>query len=381
MRFKDIHGHQDVKERLITMVADDRLPHAIMLYGPEGSGKLMLARALVQRLHCTNPTPDGDSCGVCPACRQQASHNHVDTHYTFPTLKKKSGDDASAVCSEYMEHWKQFLDEEPYADFIVWKNKVVKENGSPNGQPSIMVREADALSRNLNFTPRASQYKVALVWLPEKFRHEAANKLLKLIEEPFPDTKLIFVSNDPQSILPTIFSRLQRIEVKKFDTETATEILVDTVPGTTPQAARDAAWAADGNIIMGRALLSDGANQERLKQFIVLMRLAFQRKVTDLRKWSEEMAGTGREAQIKFLNYCCRMMRENFLNNTGIPELTRMTAQENDFSQKFSRFINSRNVIPLIAEFEKAITDISANANAKIVFFDLAIHIILLIKN
>lgn len=376
MRFNDIAGHQEVKERLMKMVADNRMPHALMLYGPEGSGKLMLARALVQRLHCTNPTADGDSCGTCPACRQQASHNHVDTHYTFPTLKKKSGDDLSAVCSEHMDAWREFLDEDPYADFANWLPKVTKENG----QPAIFVKEAEALSRNLNFTPRASSYKVALIWLPEKFRHEAANKLLKLIEEPFPDTKMVFVSNDPQSILPTIFSRLQRIEVKKLDTATAAEVLMKQVPGIGIEDASDAAWAADGNVSMARALLADGANQERLKQFIILMRLAFQRRVADLKKWSEEMAGTGREAQIKFLNYCCRMLRENFLNNTGIPDLTRMTRPEREFSQKFSRFINSRNVLPLISEFESSINDISANGNAKIIFFDLAIHVILLIK-
>lgn len=374
MRFADIPGHNDIKQRLRELVDNNRLPHALLLYGPEGSGKLMLARALVSYLHCQNRQPDGDSCGRCPSCLQHASHNHVDLHFTFPTLKKKSDD--RGYSADFITQWKEFLDEEPFADIKVWLKKLDK----PNGQPVIYIDEADALSRQSGFTARSSAYKTAIIWLPERFHPSAANKLLKLIEEPFPDTKLIFVSNDYRSILPTIFSRLQRIEVGALDDDSIIHILRKLDPGLPEEEAADIAAVAEGNINAARNMADGASDDTLLREFITLMRYAYQRKIGLLKKWAEDMASTGREAQMKFLEYCCRMMRENFMNNTGITGITRMRKNEMEFNSKFSKFINSRNVLPLIEEFEKARKDIGMNGNAKIVFFHTSIRVILLIK-
>lgn len=375
MRFSDIPGHEDVKQRLREMVDNNRLPHSLLLHGQEGAGKLMLARALVTYLHCQNRQPDGDSCGKCPSCLQHASHNHVDTHYSFPTIKKKSDD--PGFSSDFSAQWKEFLDEDPYADIKGWLDRL----GKPNGQPVIYRGEAEALSKKLGFTARSSEYKTAIIWLPERFNREAANKLLKLIEEPFPDTKLIFISNDSRSILPTIFSRLQRIEVKPLKDAEVADILISVKPEMNREEAEDIATVAAGNVHAARDMVDGASDDAMLREFIALMRHAYQRKIGLLKKWADNMASTGREAEMKFLDYCCRMMRENFMTNTGIPGITRLRKNEREFSSKFSKFINSRNVLPLIKEFEKAKADISMNGNGKIIFFHLSIRVILLIKN
>ena len=375
MRFGDIQGHNEEKELLRGLVDTDRLPHALLIHGPEGVGKLAMARALVSYLHCENRTPEGDSCGQCASCRQHKSLNHLDLHFSFPTLKKNSEDPAFAA--DHMDKWRQFLHDDPYNDFKNWQPKF----GKPNGQPVIYRTEGLAMSRDLSTTPRSSKHKVAIVWLPERFNAECANMLLKLVEEPFPDTKIIMVSNAPANILPTIFSRLQRIEIKRLPDKDLAAVLKKEFPSIPGNDIDEAVKISEGSVIKARRLLESSSNAVMLKDFMEVMRLAYQKKVVELKKWSENMAKPGREEQIRFLSYASRMLRENYLYNLGIPELNNMTTAETDFSRNFSRFITSANIIRMIEELDRAANDIAANGNAKIIFFDLAIYFILLLKS
>lgn len=369
MKFSDIPGHEGVKARLRDMADNRRIPHAILLIAPQGSGEMMLARAFAQYLHCTGRQPgDADSCGVCPSCRQHQALNHVDLHFSYPVLKKGQ----VTVSDDWLAEWREFLKEDPWMDTRRWSALL----GKPDGQPVIYADEADNLRRKLSMSARSSNLNISLMWLPEKMHPAAANGLLKLIEEPEEGTLFILVTNSAAEVLPTIFSRCQRIELRHLSD---TDIAAALGGGLDSADALAAAHISEGNYIRARDLLGSGESQQHLELFMRLFRLAYQRKVGDLKLWSEEVAGLGRLAICRFLEYCQRMVRENFILNLQMPELNYLTGAERQFSSRFCPFINERNVEELIAEFNRAEIDVRGNGNAKIVMFDLAVKTIMLL--
>ena len=374
MKFSDIPAHNFAKQKLRTFVDSNKIPHAILLEGPSGIGKYALARAFTQYIHCQN-RQDGDSCGMCPSCLQHESFNHIDTHFVFPVVKKSSP--KKSFSDDYIDAWKDFLSENPYMDFQKWL--VALDN--VNAQPVIYVDESEELIRKLNFTSHQAKYKVVLFWLPERMNQECANKLLKLIEEPYSDTLFVFVSNNSREILPTIYSRTQRIELKRLSDDVIAQYLVDNY-AVEGQDALALAHIADGNIIEADKIVSlSKENQKFLELFIQLMRLSYQRKVKELKSWSVDVAGLGREQIMRFLTYTQRLIRENFIYNLSVSELNYLNREEAQFSQNFAKFITESNVIKLIDVFNKALTDISGNSNAKIVLYDMSIKVILLLKS
>ena len=354
------------------MVDSGRIPHAILLEGPSGSGKFSLARALAQYIQCTNRRPDGEPCGVCPACRQFESFNSVDTIYSFPYIKKNG---KATVSADFFDDFKEFLSESPFMNYDQWVEKI----DNANARPAILVEEGAELIRRLGFMNRSSKFKVVLMWLPEKLREDTANKLLKLIEEPTGEAVFILVSDNPREILPTIYSRVQRIHVNRYtDAEIALYLVGN---GVNPGEAAEAARMAEGD--MNKAL-EHAHDHERNKMFfdafVSLMRLAYGRKVASLREWANEAAALGRETSMKFIEYCEHMVRESFIMHLHIDSLQKLTAAESAFLQKFFPYINEKNVEDLVELFDRARRDIGMYANAKIVFFHLAVRIIMLLR-
>lgn len=371
MRFADIPFHEDVKQRLREMVDTGRVPHALLLEGPSGTGKFALARALTQYLHCENRN-GGEPCGHCPACIQHQTFNHIDTLFSFPVVKKGG----SALSADYTDLFCDFLSESPFMDFERWLSML----DNINAQPLIYVEEGVELLRRLSFTAHGSRYKVVLMWLPERLKEETANKLLKLVEEPADDTKFIMVSNNPRGILPTIYSRTQRINVRRYDDAEVCTWLQNE-KGLGEADARAIAHLSSGNLNRANALLGNSRrSKENLDYFIRLMRLAYQRKVVELRGWAYELAAEGREPVMGFFEYAVRMLRENFIYALRVGELNTLNSEEEAFSRNFSPFVNERNVEDLMQVFDTARVDIAANANAKMVCFDVAIKVILLLK-
>lgn len=373
MRFRDIPGHEDVKERLRAMADERRVPHALLLEGPVGSAKFMLIRALAQYIHCENHTPDGDSCGKCPSCLQHQTFNHIDTIYSFPVIKKAG---KSTISNDCFGEFKNFISDSPYMDIEKW----IAMLGNINSQPVIYVEEGAELIRRLNFTARQSLFKIVLLWLPERLKEETANKLLKLIEEPHPDTIFLMSSDNSRAILPTIYSRVQRIAVSRYSDDEIKHFLTASYPVSETDA-ETLARLSSGNVIEALSLVDiSRMRQQFLDYFIELMRKAYQRKIGLLRQWSNDVAALGREQIIKFLDYASRLIRENFILNLHVDQLNYLTDDERKFSVNFARFINERNVLKMFEVLNKAREDIAGNANPKIVLFDLAVKTILLIK-
>lgn len=272
MKFSDIQGHDDVKRQLVDMVDSNRIPHALLLEGKSGIGKMMLARALAQYIHCPNRS-NGDSCGVCPSCIQHQSFNHIDTHFAFPVIKIK-GRSGGVISDDWIDQWRQFLSDSPYMDMNLW----VEMLGNANAQPQIFVDESGALIRKLNLTSHTSRFKIVLLWLPERMNEPCANKLLKLLEEPHDDTLFILVSNEPAKILPTIYSRLRRVEVKRLADDTVAAYLENKY-SVDPEAASGISRLAEGSILEAvRRLSTSDESRQFLEMYMSLMRLSYQKK-------------------------------------------------------------------------------------------------------
>ena len=251
--------------------------------------------------------------------------------------------------------------------------------GAENQQAIITAGESDELVRKLSLKSSQGGYKVSVIWLPERMNIACANKLLKLIEEPPQQTVFIMVCEEPDRLLETIRSRVQRIDVKRVENESVRKALVER-RGIDEQMAIRISRLANGSWLKALEELQVGSeNEQFLDLFIMLMRLAYQRKVKDLRRWSDEMATFGREKQKRFLEFFLRMLRENFMYNFQQQELCYMTQKEEDFAHNFARFINEANVLEIYDIVNRAIRDIGQNASAKIVFFDLALQMIVLL--
>lgn len=374
MRFSEVIGQQSTKELLLKMVEENRVPHALMLCGPHGCGSLAMALAFAHYLLCPNHK-DGEPCGTCPTCFKLRKLEHLDLHFSFPVINKRSGGGESSTSDEYMEAWRSLLVENAYIDINYWLNYI----GAENKQALIMASESDRIQSRLAMKSFEGEYKVLIMWLPERMKVECANKLLKIIEEPPTKTVFLLVSENPDALLPTIQSRVQRIQLKKIDDESMAQALMQH-HFLDEARAREVAHIANGDYIKALEVLHTNEEEELFFDlFVQLMRLSYMRKIKDMKIWSEQVASMGRERQKHFLSYSQRLLRENFMYNFHMPELVYMNRQESAFSTKFARFINERNVIKIMNELDLAQRDIEQNVNAKMVFFDFALKMIVLL--
>ena len=378
MKRKEVIGQEEVWQRLITMVREDRLPHAIMLCGPQGCGKMALALAFASYLICQNREGHDEACGECRQCKMLEKWGHPDLLFSYPTIKTPNmGSEHKPVSEDFAEEWRNMISRSPYFNIEQWMTEI----GAENQQAIITAGESDELNRKLSLKSSQGGYKVSVIWLSERMNIECANKILKLIEEPPSQTIFIMVSENPDNLLETIRSRVQRIDVKKTDNESIQKALVGKY-GISEDDAMRVARLANGDWLTAVSELSaDGENKEFLADFQSLMRLAYQRNVRELRHWSENINSYGREKQKRFLTYFLRMIRESFMYNFQQPELSYMTSQEEAFTANFARFVNENNILQITELANKAIRDISQNANGKIVFFDMALQMIVLLIN
>jgi len=372
MLFKEIIGQGEVIDKLLTLVRDDRTPHALMLFGPEGTGKLALAVAMAQYLAC-NDRQEKDSCGICPSCIKFEKLVHPDLHFVFPVVKTGNMT-APPVSDDYAEAWRKALLNDSYLTENRWYEAI----GAENKQGIINVKESESIIRKLGFKPYESDYRMVVIWLPEKMNQPAANKLLKLIEEPPEKTLILMVSEHTDKILATILSRTQLLHVPPLQRADIREGL--TRQGADPQVLEDAVLRANGNYSLAlQTLRLDEIELQHFELFTEMMRLSYARDIIQLNTWVEGVAGMGRERQKQLMDYSLRLLRENFVLHLKNETLNYMSVQESDFSKKFSPFIHEGNVHDLSEAFTLAGNHIEANGNPRIILMDLSIKVIRLL--
>ena len=372
MFFRDIIGQEEIKQRLIQNVQENKIAHAQLFCGGEGVGKLPLAIAYARYISCLNPSNE-DACGKCPNCIKFNHLAHPDLHFIFPVVKKKSTKDV--VSDDYIAEWRELIAKTPYFNLHTW----LEEMGAENQQAQIYVKESNDIIRKLSLKSSQGGYKIIIIWLPEKMNQECSNKLLKLLEEPAEQTVFLLVSEEPDMLLTTIQSRTQRINIKGIEEKDLKEALMN-IHGLQEQDATDIAHRSEGNFL--KAIESISLNEENklfFDLFVALMRLSYQRKIKEMKVWSENVAAMGRERQKHFLSYCQRMIRENFIYNFHNRSITYLGSEEEAFSTRFAPFINERNVMEIMSELNEAQRHIEQNVNAKMVFFDFSLKMIVLL--
>ena len=381
MRFCEIIGQDEVKKQLCQAVREGRIAHAQLFTGISGVGKLGLALAYAQYIACPNRT-EVDSCGVCPSCLQYQKLQHPDLHFAFPIVKGDEGD----VCDDFVEKFRNLILENRYFDLEDWYRSM----GVETKQGMIYEKESSEILRKLSLKSFGDGYKVMLIWQPEKMNATCANKLLKLLEEPPTQTLFLLVSEHPELLLSTILSRVQEVRVPRLSEETIASGLCGEYSWLSGEDAKAIAHMANGSYLTALKTMNESEdNQGYFDDFVALMRNAWlvgQKKdysaLLKLRQWSLDMADSkvGREKQKAFLQYAQRQIRENYIYNFGCAEMNYQTEKERQFSTRFAPFIHEGNVARMMEELSRAEQQIGQNGNAKIIFFDLCLQMIVLVK-
>lgn len=380
MKFDQVIGQDEAKQRLWQLVDEQRIPHALMFTGPEGCGKMALALAFASFL--LGERWDGRSLLARPEAvanteAMLAHWQHPDLHFSFPVIKAKgAGSDSKVTSEDFSKQWRQLLAGGPYFSLEQWMTFMNAENQ----QASIFEAESDRLLRKLNLKSSLGGNKVSLIWLPERMNLTCANKLLKLLEEPAPKTFFLLVCERPELLLETIRSRVQTFAVSRIDEDAISLALVNR-QGLDDVDARRIARLANGDWLKAlEEIDADNEKKEFFTIFVTLMRKAYTKDVKALKAWSQTVADFGREKQKRLIAYMMQMVRENFIYNFHNPQLNYMTQEEEKFATHFAPFINERNVLLFQRRLQLMMRDIGQNANGKLQFFNFALEVTIYIR-
>lgn len=363
MQFKEIVGQDAVKQRLLNTVRENRVSHAQLFLGPEGSGSLALAVAYAQYLSCEDKQPN-DSCGVCSSCRKYQKLLHPDLHFSYPFFAKHKDDNALT----FIEQWRAAFLANPYLNLDTWRGYLEAENKQAN----INIAECHQIIKKLSLKPFESIYKILILWLPEYLDKEG-NALLKIIEEPQPNTLFLLVAENQDQILNTILSRTQLVKIPALGFEDIKQYLIQ--KGQPVQTAEEAAYISNGNLTEALAMLQQDSNGYHAT-FVQWLRLCFSNKGLELMKLVDQLAKLGRENQKNFLRYGISFLRECCLILAGGEELVHLPQQELDTARKMSTVMNNIQIEAISAELEKVHYHVERNGNPKILFLDVSLQIV-----
>lgn len=373
MYFHDIIGQDELKARLMETARRGVVPHAQLFSGRNGAGTFPLALAYARYLNCTERT-DTDACGHCRSCLQFNELAHPDLHFVFPIVSDKKR--KKTVCDDYLDEWRTLLRQRVYFDLDMWLDQM-ETSGK---QALIYAEESDQIIRKTTLRIYEAEYRVLLVWMPERMNAACANKLLKLIEEPPARTVILMVTDTPAGILGTILSRAQRLDVRPIESDDLAHALEQRHHLPADEARRIAHLSHGDLLTAERIMGSDERERLFLDFFKRIMRNAWKRDVREMKRTADELAALTREQQRAFLTYAQHMVRENFIRRFHSDDLNYLRPDEAEFSIRFSRFVNERNVFDFTNELAEAERHIAQNGNSKMIFFDLSLRITVLLK-
>ena len=371
MRFADITGQDELKAHLVRSIDSGRISHAQLFTGAAGAGTLPMAIAYVQYLNCTN-RHDGDSCGECPSCVKMQQLAHPDLHIVFPVNKQGKKSDEVVLSSDFMDLWREIVSQTGgYFTRQQWNDRL---DLGKTLKGMISAREADEIIRRLSFKSFESEYKIMIIWQPESMNEAAANKILKILEEPWEKTLFLLITERGDLLLPTIISRTQEVAVPRLMVE-------DLIPlagcDDSVQAANMARLAA-GDVIEMRRIAGGGEDALRhdcFDLFCRLMRLSYNDKHLELMDWADEVATLPREQQRSLLIHSARLLRESYMLHAGLGSISYLWGEEADFCNKFAPFIGNQNVEFILDQIELAMRQVSQNGNSRIIFTHFALAV------
>ncbi|MCF8371282.1 MAG: DNA polymerase III subunit delta [Bacteroidales bacterium] len=373
MQFQKIIGQEKVKQRFIRSVKENRISHAQLLTGPPGVGKLALAIAYAQFVSCTN-RQENDSCGVCPSCKKYEKLIHPDLHFVFPVVSTPKFD--KPVSDHYIAQWRELVLSSPYFSLQQWLDFI----GSENKQGLISKNESSEILRKLYLKTFEAEYKIMIIWQPDKMNLAAANKLLKLIEEPPEKTLFLLVCEDQEQLLKTILSRTQIVAVTQIDPASLQHHLADNFEISEDEAL-NIVNLCHGSFLEAQNLIrSSDESRFNFENFSNLMRICYKKDVVAINAWVDEISRIGREKQKSFMEYSLRLVRESFMLNQKQDRISFLAKEEKEFASKFSPFINERNTAQIYEQLNQAHFHIERNGYAKLVFMDMSLNMIKLLK-
>ena len=373
MKFADIIGHDDLKRRLAAQIDAGRVSHAQLFSGLAGYGTLPLALAYVQYLFCPN-RHDGDSCGECPSCRQVDALAHPDLHMVYPVNKqgKKAGE---AVTSDmFIDRWRELWSEK--RGIFSADDWYAKLDLGKTMKGLITAKESEEIIKKLSFKSYSSEYKAMIIWLPEAMNQEAANKILKILEEPWEKTLFILISERPEQLLATITSRTQEVAVTRIDVESLKRVACN--EGKAADEALTMARLAGGSLLELRELLNGATDDVRAQSFELftrLMRLSYNDKHLELFEWADDIAALTREGQRQFFLHAVRLLRESYMMHAGLGSISYLWGEELKFCRNFAPYIGNQNIEILVEEIERAMLQIQQNGSPRIVFTHFALAV------
>lgn len=378
MLFRDIIGHDDLKQHLVRAVQQNHLAHAQLFDGPTGSANLALALALATYVNCEDPqgtgTPEADACGRCASCIKMNKLVHPDLHLVFPVANMGS----KAKTSEaFLTDWRQMVLQSPYRTLPEW----LEQTGADNKQGNISAEEARSIIQKLALKAYEGRYKIMLIWLPELMNVASANALLKVLEEPPERTLFLLVTNQPDKLLITILSRTQRVAVRAF-TDDEVALYLRQAQNLDEIRARQAAFLANGDMAAALQLLrtEPESGPDRHSWFADWMRACYRQDLTALVKQADQFDGFSKEKQKGLMEYSLRLCRDLFLWQQGAESLLRLPEDELTFVKNFAKVLQPVHIERIITDINEAAYHIERNARAKMVLLDLSLTFSRLIR-